>query len=81
MQIDAEPPQAFGAIRRIRNSRLRIFLPRMRRQRRKYRVLDFIAAQRPVADRNQRTLQSDRRRGMRHQQQIAAMLRDQLFQP
>src|SRR5580700_1321084 len=81
MQVDAEPPQSFDSIRRVRNPRLLIVLAGVVRQDWQDCSLDLFPAQRPLADGKKVSLHTNRGRGPGHQQQIASLARDQLLQP
>jgi hypothetical protein len=81
MQVDAKSSQSLNPIRRICDLVLLIIFACMRRQGRQHRSLDLIARERAIADSDERTFHSHCGGRMRHQQQIAAVARDQLLKP
>jgi len=81
MQIDAKSPQPVHPIRRIRNPVLLILFPRMCGQCRQHGSFDLLPAESPISDRRPDCLDTNCRRGLRDQQQIAAALPNQSLEP
>jgi hypothetical protein len=72
VQVDPEASQALHAERPVRDLRLAVDAPRVRRQRRQHRLFDVDAVERTFSQRADPAVHPDRRGGAGHQQEIAA---------
>ena len=81
VQVDAEAPEVGGAERSVGDAALAIELARVRRQRRRDGVLDFLAAERRLGQRHDLAVDAQRRRRAGHEQQIARRSRRHLAEP
>jgi hypothetical protein len=81
MQVDPESAQAFDPVGRIRDSVLLIGIPRVRRKSGNDGVFDLVPRKGMIPNRQQRSLNADRRWSFGYQQQIAAGTLYKLRQP
>ena len=81
MEVDPEAPDVRRPERAVRDADVAVLLSGVRRQRRRDRVLDLLAAQRRFVERRHDAVHADRRRRAGHEKQIAAGPFDDLHQP
>ena len=81
VQIDPEAPDPRDPVRGVRDPGLAVLRARVARESRQHGLLDLLTGERRLLERDDAAVRPDRRRRTGHEQEVAALARDELLQP